>query len=101
MFEASMNFDLEHVEPFLKQLDTELGLHLPVAELVSMTGSTPVESEATKSISVTFGGNSVLLEYRVFMDDVAAPDLYFFTESQALAKAIDDQLSRFADKVGI
>ncbi len=101
MFEASMNFDLENVEPFLKRLNSELHLELPVAELVAMTRAVTIDDEVEKAVMVRFGGTSIVLKYRVFMDDVEAPDLYFFTESQPLAEAIDEQLSQFADQAGL
>src|SRR5688500_10607304 len=95
MFEAGMNFDLESVEPFLNQLDSQLQLGLPVAELVTFTRSTAVEDERTKTVSVRFKGVATKLEYRVFMDDIDAPDLYFFTPSADLAAAINARLQKF------
>ena len=97
MFEASMNFDVENVEPFLRQLNSELHLELPIAELVSMTRAATIDNEVEKTVTVQFEGASIVLKYRVFIDDVDAPDLYFFTDSQPLAEAIDEQFSRFAD----
>jgi hypothetical protein len=35
------------------------------------------------------------------MDDIDAPDLYFFTASKDLAGAIQVELVRFADDLGI
>ena len=101
MFEASMNFDLENVQPFLTRLEARLGLGLAVADLVAATESTPVDSEITRTMSVVFNGSPARLDYRVFMDDVDAPDLYFLTDSQELRDAIDRQLRQFADDLGI
>src|SRR5262245_35711616 len=99
--EASMNFDMENVPPFLTRLNDRLQLGLPVPELVAATRDAPVERESAKVLSVRFNGNPVQLEYRVFMDDVDAPDLYFLTDSQALAVAIDRQMKEFAEELGI
>jgi len=101
MFEASMNFDLDNVEPFMEQLEGQLKLGLPVAELVAFTRSTAVDDDRMKILSVRFRGETTSLDYRVFMDDVEAPDLYFFTPSEELSRAIDTQLKDFADKHGL
>ena len=101
MFEASMNFDLENVEPFLTQLESRLNLGLPVPELVAFTQSTAIDDERVSTLSVRFGGEVISLDYRVFMDDVDAPDLYFFTASEELCKAIGAELSDFAEKHGL
>jgi hypothetical protein len=101
MHEASMNFDLENVAPFLKRINSRFNLNLPVDELVKMTYQTKMETEQSRTIQVTFDGLQTQLEYRVFMDDIDAPDLYFFTPSKDLAEAIDDQLVAFADELGI
>ena len=100
-FEASMNFDTANVEPFLNQLNERLALDLPIAKLLELTLSTHVDDERSTTIDVLFEGSKTRIEYRVFMDDVDAPDLYFLTPSSALAKAIDSQLRDFADARGM
>src|SRR5262245_31414775 len=56
VFEASMNFDVESVEPFLNQLENRLQLGLPVAGLVVLTRSTTVDSENARTLSVKYRG---------------------------------------------
>jgi hypothetical protein len=101
MHEASMNFDLENVATLLTRINSRLNLNLPVDELVEMTHRTKIETEQSRTLQVTFGGLQTQLEYRVFMDDVDSPDLYFFTPSKDLAKSIEDELEAFADELGI
>ena len=101
MHEASMNFDLENVKPFLKRIDTRLELNLPIDELVEMTKRTRPGTEQSRTIDVTFRGSKTQLEYKVFMDDVDSPDLYFFTPSNELAEAIQEELVAFADELGL
>ena len=91
MHEASMNFDLENVEPFLTRINRRLNLNLPIDELVQMTHQTKIETEHSRTIQITFNSSQTQLEYRVFMDDLDAPDLYFFTPSKDLAKSIEDE----------
>jgi hypothetical protein len=101
MYESSMNFDLKDVQTFLSNLNERLQLALPVDDLVAATESTPIDAESRRALITMFNGESVQLEYRVFMDDIDAPDLYFFTGSEELSKAIDSQLSQFAEEHGI
>jgi hypothetical protein len=96
-FEASMNFDSEHVQPFLEQLNANLGLRLPVSKLVEFTLSTEIEDERSTTFDLVFKGSKSQIEYGVFMDDVDAPDLSFWTSSSELARAIDSQMEIFAD----
>jgi hypothetical protein len=99
LFEASMNFDSGNVQPFLERLNDRLGLNLPIRELVDFTLTTPVEEEKVRVLEVSFDGSRARLEYRVFMDDIDAPDLYFLTPSSELAASIDAQVMEYADEL--
>ena len=85
----------------LARLEARLHLGLPVQDLVKITRQTAIEHESRREFQVTFKGTKVLLEYRIFMDDVDSPDLYFFTSSKELAHAIDKQLASFAEDHGL
>lgn len=99
--EASMNLDLRHVRPFLLQLDGRLALGFDVEKLARFAAQTPLERERSLTVKVKFSGHTVPLEFRVFMDDVEAPDLYFFTPSADLSRAIDAELADFAEQNGL
>ena len=101
MHEASMNFDLENVKPFLTKLDEQLNLNLPVSDLAMMAKQTTVGTEKSCTLQIEYGGSKTQIEYRVFMDGIEAPDLYFFTPSEALAKSIQGQMIAFADELGM
>ena len=96
--EYSASFDLAQVEPFLRQLESHLNLGLDVVALVDLTSSTPVETEVARSCPVVFDGDDTILEYRVFKDDIEAPDLYFSTSSVDLSRAIASEVERFMDE---
>jgi hypothetical protein len=83
----------------LERLNDRLGLNLPIRELVDFTLTTPVEEEKVRVLEVSFDGSRARLEYRVFMDDIDAPDLYFLTPSSELAASIDAQLMEYADEL--
>ena len=100
-FEASMNFDLPNVRPFLLELNSDLQLDLEVEEIVSFVRSVPMEEERDTRIKVTFGGISHTLTLNVYMDDNESPDLYFFAENEGLAVAIRRQMVSFAESRGL
>ena len=100
-FEASMNFDLPNVRPFLLELNSDLELDLEVEEIVSFVRSVPMEEERDTRIKVTYGGVSHTLTLNVYMDDNESPDLYFFADSEGLAQAIRRQMVSFAETRGL
>jgi hypothetical protein len=87
-YEASTNFDLEDVAPFMFALENKHRLGLNVEEIVTFTSETPIDDERKMALMVNYGGQRIDLEYRVFMDDIDAPDIYFFTSSKTLAALI-------------
>ena len=101
LHEASMNFDMENVKPFLERANKNLKLGLNIEQLIKHTSSVRPESEKSISLQATYLGKSIPLTYKVFMDDINAPDLYFFTPSKGLADALNNELVRFADELGI
>ena len=101
LFEASMNFDVSNVRPFLLELNSDLGLDLDVEEIVSLVRSVPEEEEISTETKVTFGGKTHTLILIVYMDDNESPDLYFFAEDESLAKAIQKQMVSFAESRGL
>jgi hypothetical protein len=101
MFEASMNFDGANVEPFLRHLEDELQLGLPIENLIEFAQRVAVEAEHGTTMEVDYGGERLKLEFRVFMDDEDAPDLYFLTPSEELSKAIGARMAAFAEERGL
>lgn len=101
LHEASMNFDMENVEPFLEHANKNLKLGLNIEQLIKFTSSVRPESEKSISLQVTYLGNPIPLIYKVFMGDINAPNLYFFTPSKRLADELNNELVRFANELGI
>jgi hypothetical protein len=96
-----MNFDLVDVRPFLQKLNKLLGGTLDVEALHKLATSTEVQHDREITVKVTFKNEPVELTYQVFMDDVDAPDIYFFTKCQPLAAMIEKEMARFAEESGI
>ena len=87
--EASMNFDLENVQPFLARIAKHIESGFTDAEIKTVAefvANTDVEDEREMTLSVVADGQSTPLVIRAFMDDIDAPDLYFFTSADLAAK---------------
>jgi hypothetical protein len=103
LHEASMNFDPENVQPFLKRVsglvDSGFGDSEAQRVLQSMQGLSP-DQEATSEYQVVYRKESVKLRVRVVMSDIDAPDLFFFSD-KVLAEAIQGEMIRFAEEKGL
>ena len=97
--EASTNFDLEQVEPFLQRLSSQIeeGLGLKeLAHILELVNRMECDDEERIDLQVVYRGHKMPLSITVFMDDVDAPDIGFFT-FPALAQAIDREIEKMVD----
>ena len=101
LHEASMNFDLEHVRPFLERLRDRRGIGFDVEAMARFTAETPVETERDMSADAMFRDREATVRYSVFMDDIDAPDLYFFSSDKELIDAINEEWGPFTEELGI
>ena len=99
--EASMNFDSADVRPFLERIARTLHVFSPadVDRLSQEITALPVDGEREWQFEVDHEGSKVPLRIRAAMDDVDAPDVYFFTVP-ALAESLQKELKAFADERG-
>ena len=101
--EASMNFDLENVQPFLARIAKHIESGFTDAEIKTVAefvANTDVEDEREMTLSVVANGQSTPLVIRTFMDDIDAPDLYFFTSADLAAK-ITSEYHALCEELGI
>ena len=99
--EASMNFDLENVAPFLTDLDAKFKFGLNVKELADFSEAVPIEAEKFIIIDILVSGRESQVEFRVFMDDIDAPDLYMFFDSSELSESVSDFMMSWAEARGM
>ena len=103
LHEASMNFDPDTLRAFLPRIErlVESGFG-PVEsdQVMRLVSTLDVDEEAQLEFQVVYGGQSVVLRIQAVMDDIQAPDVYFFTGEQ-LAKAIGDEMIAFGEELGI
>lgn len=101
LHEASMNFDLETVAPFLERMRHRVPSlsEGDVRGLVGEVNGLAVGEEAEVMLEVSYGGETVPFKVTIRMSDSGAPDISFFT-SLALAKVVEEELEAFADELG-
>lgn len=101
LHEASMNFDLEDLEPFLREMAGKLDGFgsRDVETIVKGVHSMAVDDEVEWRFSVRRDGRGVPLVVRVFLDDVDAPDLFLFSDA-ALAGELQADLRAFSERLG-
>jgi len=101
LHEASANFDLEHIGPFLTKLVGYVeGFEISdVAHIAGEAASLDVDSEQEWQYSVRVGGLQSPLRIRVFMDDIEAPDLYIFAVEPLIAK-VNEAMEEFFEESG-
>ena len=94
-----MNFDSEEVRPFLERLTSKLSILQPsdIDRLAREIVAVPVTRVGRWRFDVEYSDRHVPLEVRAAMEDVDAPDVYFFTVSD-LADRIQAEMRVFADQ---
>jgi hypothetical protein len=99
--EASMNFDLENVVPFLTELDAKFKFGFDVKKLGEFAASVPIQAEKSIVVDILHSGRKTKMVFRAFMDDVDAPDLYMFFDSLELAESVGDFMIGWAEARGM
>jgi len=93
-----MNFDPEEVRPFLERLTSKLPILQPtdIDRLAREIAAVPAARVGRWRFDVVYNQRNVPLEVRAVMEDIDAPDVYFFTASD-LADEIQAEMRAFAD----
>jgi len=95
--EASMNFDLADVKPFLEAVSRriEKGFSVNTArELTSRIALLSVDDEGSWTYDVVFERVTMTLRVTAFMDDVDAPDLAMFAP-RSLIEVIEAEMKAY------
>jgi hypothetical protein len=97
--ECSTNLELDLLPSFLELIvpliDSGFGAR-EAQEVVDLAKSMSVDEERSLKFPIVVGGRKTLLVVRLFMDDVAAPDIYLTTEPSLCARisaALDEFMS--------
>lgn len=100
-YESSMNFDLGNVAPFLTELDSKFNFGFDVKELEKFVSKVPLETEKSVVVSILVAGRESKMEFRVFMDDIDAPDLYMLFDSSELSESVSNFMMSWAEAGGM
>lgn len=79
--ESSRNLDMEQLEPLLKKVSSliEDGFKEDeIQEVCELAEEMEVEQEKGINFPIQFDGEKTGFRIQIFMDDIDAPDLYFF-----------------------
>lgn len=94
--EASTNFDMEQVEPFLRAVSelVEKGFgNEEIKRLLNMIEGMEHDDEKFVEFQVVYFGEEMPLVISVFMDDIDSPDISLFT-FPVLAEVIDTEIEK-------
>ncbi|OIQ35404.1 MAG: hypothetical protein BM559_02580 [Roseobacter sp. MedPE-SWchi] len=87
--ETSMNFDGAEVAPFLNRLAENPRFTLPRGFAAAITQALPdlaIDETRRWRIDGDFDGGAMRLEIQIFMDDIDAPDISFFSSAEVVAE---------------
>ncbi|MEN8917977.1 MAG: hypothetical protein ABF254_05195 [Octadecabacter sp.] len=93
--ETSMNFDSENVRPFLEGLAD--GTVDPSALVTVDAALQNMGVDETRDVVLNAQTG---LQLQIYMDDIAAPDLYFFGSAEVI-QYIDQALMAFTTAMGL
>lgn len=97
LHEFSTNFDVDAVRPFLERIQPLMASGFSSGEIervCQLIATLSHGQELMLEFQVRYAGEDTPLQIRVFMDDLAAPDVYFYS-STALAQTIAATCERF------
>lgn len=100
--ESSANFDLEHIGPFLGRISALIESGFGANEIQRVCQSIDAmehDDQKEMDFPIRHGSADCNLRVVVFMDDVDAPDVYFFT-TPTLANLIDEEIDEFFEETG-
>ena len=92
--EASMNFDLEDVEPLLVSVASRVQSGFSATDATNLAADIAlldVDDELTREYTVVLNGERMPLRVQAVMDDIEAPDVYFFAPAR-LRTVIDEAM---------
>jgi hypothetical protein len=99
----STNFDSEMVRPFLERIQPfiESGFgSAQIEQVCQVVATLPHDQERTLEFQIRHTRKDAKFKVHIFMDDIDAPDIYFFSPS-ALMEQIKSEFQRFAKERGI
>lgn len=101
--ESSMNFDMQNLQPFLLRVShiVQAGFTESEIEIImSSAKNMKVDQQNDFSFDITHNDKRAKLKISIFLDDIDAPDVYFYSCPE-LARKINNEMIKFAEELGI
>ncbi|MGG3471365.1 hypothetical protein ABES02_28325 [Neobacillus pocheonensis] len=100
--EASMNFDMNNVKPFLQHISPLIDSGFSKKEITQVQEKIekmkPDDEYEVGKFDIVYQDKKTQLIINAFMDSPDAPDIYIFTTPD-LANKIQDEMIKFADEL--
>jgi len=100
-YEASMNFDMKNVSPFLTELNSKFDFRIDVKTLVEFTKVVPISSNKIIEVDIIIRGKKSKLRYGVFMSDYDSPDVYLVFDDYGITNEVDEFMIFWAEHKGL
>ena len=104
--EASINLDASDLEPVMHRVRAlcEQGISDErIKEVVSVPADFArefVDDSTQWTLDVVCGGQTAQLRIEVVMDDIDAPDIYFYSDNEKVTNAIQETLIAYMEEQG-
>jgi hypothetical protein len=101
--ESSMNFDMKNLRPFLVRLSHIVQAGFSESEIetvISLAMKLKVDQQNDFTFDIKYNDKSTKLKISILLDDIDAPDVYFYSCPE-LANAINNEMVKFAEELGI
>jgi hypothetical protein len=100
--EASMNFEMNNVKPFLQRISPLVESGFSVEEInqvqEKLEQMKPEDEYEVGRFDIVYRDKNTPLIIKAFMDGAEAPDVYILTEPD-LANQIQEEMIKFADEL--
>jgi hypothetical protein len=99
--ETSGNFEIEHLQDFLRRIKTSVDSGFGEEEILqvqTVVESMPIDSSKRLEFPINFKGTTTSLGITLFMDETELPQVSFLTHPD-LVEIIDQQMARFLEEM--
>jgi len=103
LHESSMGFDMQNLQPFLVRVShivQEGFTDSEIEAVMSAVKNMKPDEQKDFTFDITHNDRRTELKISIFMDDIDAPDVFFFSCAQ-LASTISNEMIKFTEELGM
>ena len=101
VYETSIEFDIEHVKPFLQHINRALKFKLPSRDIAEYAIELDTGTEQGFIFTTTYRGNTTKVFLCISKEDIDIASLLFYAPIEALIRELLQQMEISAEKKGI